>query len=445
MKGVLTMGKYFGTDGIRGVAGKLLDTTLAHNVGLGLSKAFEEKSVVIGKDTRESGDMLAMALASGAMRSGMDVLYAGTVSTPMIAHYAKKKHMIGIMITASHNPYADNGIKVIDKGYKMSEESELIIESFIDEPKAPAVDHFGRFTVTGDVLDEYKALFDSLGFPKMNLNVCYDSANGSTYEVANDILVPLVDNTEQVHASPDGTNINESCGSMHIEAIQEAVSEKGCDIGFSFDGDGDRVLAVDHTGKLYDGDMLLYVLATHMKEEGTLSKDTVVLTKMSNPGIVKAFNDAGIKVVRTDVGDRNVSLEMQKHGYALGGENSGHIIMRDTLQTGDGVLVAAKVMEVLNKKRRSIDTVCENVEIYPQTMENIHDIDTSLADTKKTQKAVKDTLKRLGKDSLVLIRKSGTEPVIRVTVSHRDRETVDRTIDSLKAIILEQKERDKDE
>ena len=434
------MGKYFGTDGIRGVAGEYLDTPIAFNVGLGLRKALEADAVVIGKDTRESSDMLALSLAAGAMRSGLDVLYAGTVPTPMIAHYAKEKGIPGIMVTASHNPYTDNGIKVIDKGYKMSEDSESIIESFIDSPEPPDIEHFGRFTATDDVLNAYKALYEGLKLAKMNLNVCFDSANGSTHFVAREILSPIVDNTEQIHASPNGTNINRNCGSMHIEAIQEAVSEKGCDIGFSFDGDGDRVLAVDHTGKLYDGDMLLYVLATHMKEKGELTKDTVVLTKMSNPGIVKAFNDAGIKVVRTDVGDRNVSLEMQKHDYALGGENSGHIIMRDYLQTGDGVLVAAKVMEVLNNQRRSIDKVCETVEIYPQTMENIHDIDTSLADTKKTQKAVKDTLKALGKDALVLIRKSGTEPVIRVTVSHRDRETVDKTIDSLKKVILEQQE-----
>ncbi len=440
MKGAPPMGKYFGTDGIRGVAGKLLDTPLAYNVGLALNKAFKSKTVVIGKDTRESGDMLALALASGAMRGGMDVLYAGTVSTPMIAHYAKEKAMIGIMITASHNPYEDNGIKVIDQGYKMSEASEKIIESFIEAPTTLSPTEFGRFTSNDDVTKTYKTLYETLAISKMNLNVCYDSANGSTYSIANEILKPLVDNAEQIHATPNGKNINELCGSMHIEAIQQAVVEKSCDIGFSFDGDGDRVLGVDHTGKVYDGDLLLYVLATDMKKEGTLSKDTVVLTKMSNPGIVKAFNDAGIKVVRTDVGDRNVSLEMQKNGYALGGENSGHIIMRDYLQTGDGLLVATKVMDVINKARRPIDKLCETVEVYPQVMENIRDIDTSLADTKKTQKAVKDTLKTLGKDSLVLIRKSGTEPVIRVTVSHRDRDTVDETITKLKTIILEQQE-----
>ena len=434
------MGKYFGTDGIRGKAGKLLDTTLAHNVGLGLHKAFKHTTLVIGKDTRESGDMLALALASGAMRGGMNVFYAGTVTTPMIAHYAKEKNMIGVMITASHNPFSDNGIKVMDQGYKMSEESETIIEGFIDNPQTPECDSFGRFTMTEEVLETYKSLFNRLNLGKMNLNVCYDSANGATYSVANTILKPLVDNAEQINANPNGKNINKDCGSMHIEAIQEAVVEKSCDIGFSFDGDGDRVLAVDHSAKFYDGDLLLYVLAKHMKGEGTLTKDTVVLTKMSNPGVVKAFKDAGIKVVRTDVGDRNVSLEMQKNNYALGGENSGHIIMRDYLQTGDGILVAAKVMAVLNSARRPIAKLCEDVEIYPQIMENIHDIDTSLADTKKTQKAVKDAIKTIGKDSLVLIRKSGTEPVIRVTVSHKDRETVNKTIDSLKNIILEQQE-----
>ncbi|MFW6284979.1 MAG: phosphoglucosamine mutase, partial [Bacillota bacterium] len=243
------MGKYFGTDGIRGVAGEYLDTTMAYNVGLGLRKALDSDTVVIGKDTRESSDMLALSLAAGAMRAGMDVLYAGIVPTPVIAHYSKEKAMPGIMITASHNPYADNGIKVIDKGYKMSEESEAIIEAFIDNPEPPKTKRFGSFKQAEDIMSVYRNLYAPFKDEKMNLTVCFDTANGATYEVAPDILSPLVDALFQVHGNPDGKNINENCGSMHIEAIQEAVSEHGCDLGFSFDGDGDRVLAVDHKGR----------------------------------------------------------------------------------------------------------------------------------------------------------------------------------------------------
>ncbi len=429
------MGKYFGTDGIRGIAGDQLDSPLAYNVGLGLRKALESDSVVIGKDTRESSDMLALSLAAGAMRAGMDVYYAGTAPTPMIAHYSRKKNIPGVMITASHNPYTDNGIKVMDKGYKMSEESEAIIERFIDEPQAPKTERFGAFYDALDIKSLYEELYEPFKKDKKNLTVCFDTANGATYESAPEVIGPLVDDAFQVYGKPDGRNINEACGSMHIEAIQKAVNEKQCDIGFSFDGDGDRVLAVDHKGRLYDGDMLLYVIGIHMKKEGTLKNDTVVLTEMSNPGIVKAFNEAGIKVVRTKVGDRNVVLEMQKNDYMLGGENSGHIIMRDHLQTGDGVLAAARTMEVIHKERRPISALCENVEIYPQITENIRDIDKSVVESKTVKKAVKDMKRALGKDALVLIRKSGTEPVVRITVSHREENAVKEAIASLRTVI----------
>ncbi|MFP4078047.1 MAG: phosphoglucosamine mutase [Candidatus Izemoplasmataceae bacterium] len=432
------MGKYFGTDGIRGVAGDYLDTEMAYNVGLGLRKALDSDTVVIGKDTRESGDMLALSVAAGAMRAGMDVLYAGTVPTPVIAHYAKERAMTGIMITASHNPYTDNGIKVIDKGYKMSEESEAIIEAFIDQPEAPKTERFGFFKHAEEIMAVYKNLYAPFKEERMNLNVCFDTANGATYEVAPEILSPLVDGIFQVHGAPDGKNINAQCGSMHIEAIQQAVSENGCDLGFSFDGDGDRVLAVDHKGRLYDGDMLLYVIALKMKKEGTLNKDTVVLTEMSNPGIVKAFKDAGIAVVRTKVGDRNVSLEMQKNDYTLGGENSGHIILKNHLQTGDGILAAVKTMHVIHTERRPIHALCEDVEIFPQITENIRDVDKSVVGKKAVKKAVKDMKKALGKDALVLIRPSGTEPVIRITVSHQDEATVNKAIETLRAIITKE-------
>ncbi len=431
------MGKYFGTDGIRGVAGATLDIETALKIGQSLKQTFNIDTIVIGRDTRKSSDALAMALATGAMNSGIDVLDAGVVATPVIAYYTRKHAMIGAMITASHNPYQDNGIKIFNKGFKMTKEEEAVIETFIDTPLDSKTGAFGIYSMDPSIKTEYQKLYASLPADKANLSVCLDTANGATFELAGEILTPRVDEVCIINNEPDGTNINENCGSTHLESITRTVMENKCDLGFAFDGDGDRVLVVDHNGKLYDGDYLLYIIASYLKEQGKLNKDTVVLTKMSNPGIVKAFNTQGIKVVRTDVGDKYVTSEMFKHGYALGGENSGHIIIKDFLQTGDGILVAAMILNILQSSKRSLSGLCEAIEIYPQITRNIKDVDKRVVEHKAVKQTIKEVQKTLGSDSLLLVRPSGTEPVVRLTVSVRDETLLETVLDKLETVITE--------
>ncbi len=430
------MGKYFGTDGVRGVAGETLTNDMALRIGNALKETFNAGRVVIGGDTRKSSDLFGLSVATGAMAAGIDVEYAGVVSTPMIAHYSKQENIVGIMVTASHNPYQDNGIKVFNSGYKMKPEEETVVEAYMDGEKTLSEKGFGAFMPTDKVETTYRALYDGIDTEKTNLSVCLDTANGATYEIAEKILKGRVDEVHVIHNDPDGFNINKNCGSTHMEALKNTVIEGKYDVGFSFDGDGDRVLAVDHQGRLYDGDLLVYIIATHMKEEGRLNKNTVVLTKMSNPGIVKAFKDKGIKVVRTDVGDKYVTAEMRKSGYSIGGENSGHIIINDRLQTGDGVLVASEVLKILQKRKQPIVSLVENVEFYPQTTKNIKNVDKTVVDNKAVKQAVKDAKKTLGSDALLLVRPSGTEPLVRITVSHPENAMVESTIQTLETVIL---------
>jgi len=432
------MGKYFGTDGIRGVAGKDLTVMMAYKIGQSLKKTFNTEKVVVGQDTRESSDLLALAVANGAMSTGVDVLYVSVAPTPVIAHYSKTEGITGIMVTASHNPYQDNGIKIFDKGYKMKTNEEMQIEAHIDgETLTETGGAFGRFVLSDEPIERYMALYDQTDFSEINLSVCLDTANGATSGLAERLLKDYVDDTVIIHNTPDGRNINENCGSTHMDALKESITERKCDLGFAFDGDGDRVLAADHTGKIVDGDLLIYLLAVHMKDKDRLNKNTVVLTKMSNPGIVKAFKDAGIKVVQTDVGDKHVAAELFKHGYLIGGENSGHIIIADRLHTGDGILAASEVLRVLQDTRRTIPSLLEPVEIYPYILENVKDVDKRVVEEKAVKTAVKDAKKELGNDALVLLRASGTEPLVRITVSHKDEEKVQKTVKNLKDLIIE--------
>jgi len=431
------MGKYFGTDGIRGVAGDTLTPSFANRVGQSLKKVFDAKRIVIGKDTRESSDVLALAVATGALEAGADVLYAGTVSTPMVAHYAKEENIIGVMITASHNPYQDNGIKVFDKGYKLSEKAESDIENFLDSEETVKSERYGIFRMNQDVTKAYEKLFKKLKLEKANLQIAIDTANGATYEIAKKIFKPLADEHVQIGDMPDGRNINLECGSTDLRRIIETAAENKSDIAFSFDGDGDRVLVVDHRENVYDGDLLVYIIATYLKEQNLLNKNTVVLTKMSNPGILKALKDKGIKVVQTDVGDKYVQAEMLKNDYIVGGENSGHIILNHLLQTGDGMLAAAYILKILHESRRTIASLVEEVEIYPQKTENIEGVDKGVVEHKDVKLAVKNVKKKLGADSLLLVRPSGTEPVVRITVSHKDEAMIDEAIQTLKETIVD--------
>ncbi|MFH5880940.1 phosphoglucosamine mutase [Liberiplasma polymorphum] len=436
------MGKYFGTDGIRGVAGDFLNAHLAFNVGLSLKYVLKTNTVVIGKDTRESSDMLAYSLAAGALSAGVDVIMAGVVSTPMIAYYSKVNAMCGVMITASHNPFKDNGIKIFNKGYKMLEKDEDKIEAFLENPITKTPTSFGTLNESNDILETYKELYKTLLNEKVNISVGYDSANGANYQMAKMLLEPLCDESYQINALPDGKNINVECGSTYLDAIKALVKDKKLDIGFSFDGDGDRCLVIDHNLKIYDGDLIIYAIAKHLKSIDALNKNTVVLTKMSNPGIIKAFKDLGIKTVLTDVGDKYVTHEILKNNYTIGGENSGHIILNHLLHTGDGLLVAVTLLNILQTLKTSLKCHTKEVQLYPQKMVNIKHISKSTLEEESVKSIIKEAKKHLGEDSLLLVRASGTEPLIRVTISHQDEATLDHVMASI-VDVIKQSGRDK--
>jgi len=424
------LGNYFGTDGIRGEVGKNLTLKMAYAIGQSLKTVFNPTTIVIGKDTRESSELLAKHIASGAMAKGIDVIDAGVVSTPMIAYYAKAHQMIGIMITASHNPYHDNGIKLFNKGLKLTHEEELNIEAYFTKDLFESASPYGSYTVSDTVSEAYITYIQTLPLLKTHQIVLFDSANGANVHVSQRLMSHYTKSYTQVGNTPNGKNINFNCGSTHLDYLQNHINET-YDVGFSFDGDGDRVLMMDAQGKVYDGDMIIYLIAKYLKSQDALTHNTVVLTKMSNPGIIKALNDEGIKVVKTDVGDKYVQAEMAASGYVLGGENSGHIIYSDFLSTGDGLLIALLLLTILETEGKSLKALTENIAMYPQKMVNIKNVDKAVLNH-TTVKALIDEVKTTFKeDCLVLVRPSGTEPLIRVTLSHKDEQLLDQKMDAL--------------
>src|SRR5690554_4801650 len=302
--------KYFGTDGIRGKGFTELSASLAFHLGNALKEALNNDTVVIGLDTRSSSPMLAHMVASGALLAGLDVYFAGILSTPMIAHYSKLKNIIGIMITASHNPYMDNGIKVFNKGYKSEEEVELIIEDYIINERIYRGESYGTFRLTDDVEKEYFKLIDKLDLKESNLKLVYDSANGANYLIANKIISKYYPKSIQINNKPDGLNINLNSGSTHLESIKEYITTNNMDLGFAYDGDGDRVIMVGSDGTVYDGDFIILLIAKYLKNHNLLTNNGVVVTKMTNPGILKAFKENNINYVITDVGDKYVYAAM---------------------------------------------------------------------------------------------------------------------------------------
>ena len=411
------MGKYFGTDGIRGRYGIELTNALAFKVGQSLKSALGTTRLVIGMDTRESSDELLYSVTSGAQSLGIDVMVAGVVSTPMISHYSKHKNIAGVMITASHNPYTDNGIKVFNNGNKLLESQELAIEEYIDNTPSFSVNTVGNTFSGEEVFDLYADLIESLDVVDSDLRIGFDSANGANYLISLGVLRELCKDFIQIGNEPNGKNINLGVGSTHLESITKLVKENNLDIGFSFDGDGDRIMVVDDRLNVIDGDLLIYIIAVYLKERGLLNKDTVVLTKMSNLGIIKAFERKRIKVVLTDVGDKYVLEELNKFGYSIGGENSGHIILRDFINTGDGVLVAAYLLKILKETQKSLIELTSDIKMWPQKMINIRTFNKEVINDERVVKVVNDVKNAFGTDGKVLVRASGTEPLVRVTLS----------------------------
>ncbi len=440
--------KYFGTDGFRGEANVDLNVMHAYKVGrfLGWYYGQEHKArVVIGKDTRRSSYMFEDALCAGLTASGADVYLLHVTPTPSVSYVVRtEKFDCGIMISASHNPYYDNGLKVINgNGHKMEAEVEEKIETYIDsevdtlplatrENLGCTIDYsIGRHRYIGYLMSLATRSFK-------NIKVGLDCANGSSYSVAKGVFDALGAKTYAIGMNPDGTNINDGCGSTHIENLQKYVIENGLDVGFAYDGDADRCLAVDDKGQVIDGDAILYLCGCYLKEKGELNNDTVVTTIMSNMGLYKAFDKVGISYEKTSVGDKYVNANMMQFGHSLGGEQSGHIIFSKYAVTGDGVLTSLMLMEVMLEKKEKLSELRKGLKIYPQVLKNFRVKNKPAARQDEAVIAeVKKVEELLGQNGRILLRESGTEPVIRVMVEAETEELceqcVDQVIEVLKA------------
>ena len=424
------MGKYFGTDGFRGEANVTLTVEDAYKVGRFLGWYYGQKTkadrcrVVIGKDTRRSSYMFEYSLVSGLTASGADVYLLHVTTTPSVSYVVRTEEFdCGIMISASHNPYYDNGIKVINgRGEKLEEETIEKIESYLDgemgEIPFAKRDAIGRTVDYAAGRNRYIGYLISLATRSFkNMRIGLDCANGSASAIAKNVFDALGAETHVINNTPDGLNINTNCGSTHIEGLQKYVVENHLDVGFAYDGDADRCLAVDSEGKLVDGDKILYVCGKYMKEQGTLVNNTVVTTVMSNFGLYKAFEREGISYEKTAVGDKYVYENMSQNGHCLGGEQSGHIIFSKHATTGDGILTSLKLMEVILEKKETLAKLADEVQIYPQVLKNVRVKDKEAAQADRdVQAEVQKVSNALGDTGRILVRPSGTEPLIRVMV-----------------------------
>lgn len=434
------MKNYFGTDGIRGEANELLTPGLALKVGEYLGYKFKNEKLIIGKDPRQSSDMLEHALAAGMASQGADVYLMGVCSTPGIA-YVIKEHGFkgGVMISASHNPYYDNGLKVFQEtGLKIDTALEKEIESYVrgeitlDKPSTIAA-----IKAYPEGLQSYIEHVESTVTHRFDgLKIVLDLANGSATSSAVQIFEDLGAEVVVMNNEPDGVNINDHAGSTHMKYIQEKVVEVNADLGFAFDGDADRALASDHLGNLIDGDKILYILGKDMKETGHLPNNTVVSTVMANLGFLVAMKENGIKVITTDVGDKHVAKEMFDEGYHLGGEQSGHILLKEYATTGDGILTALKLAEVVVKNKKTLHALCETCISYPQVLNNIYvDDKHAIMENESLINRIKVLEEDLQDDGRILVRASGTEPMVRVMVEAKTDHVCAQLADELGALI----------
>ena len=440
------MGKYFGTDGFRGEANVVLTVEHAFKVGRYLGWYFgqdHKARIVIGKDTRRSSYMFEYALAAGLTASGADAYLLHVTTTPSVSYVVRTEDFdCGLMISASHNPYYDNGIKVINsEGHKMEAEVEAKIEAYIDgeidEIPLATKENIGRTVDYAAGRNRYIGHLISLATRSFkDMRVGLDCANGSASSVAKSVFDALGAKTYVINNEPNGVNINTNCGSTHIEVLQEYVKEKHLDIGFAYDGDADRCIAVDENGNVVDGDRIMYVCGKYLMEQGKLKDNTVVTTIMSNLGLYKACDKIGMKYEQTAVGDKYVYENMLKNGYVLGGEQSGHIIFSKHARTGDGILTSLMVMEAIIEKKQTLGTLADEVKIFPQLLKNVRVKDKKTAlDNATVQAAVEKTAEELGTDGRILVRESGTEPVIRVMVEAASDEICEKYVDSVVKVI----------
>ena len=442
------MRKYFGTDGIRGIAGESLTADLSFKVGKALGKLLTEEKehpkVVIGRDTRISCDMIEQALTAGLTSTGVNVMTIGTIPTPAIAYLTKTIETdSGIMISASHNPYQDNGIKIFGPdGFKLTDEQELEIESLIDNSeqiKSASFEKIGKLYGGSELSQKYvQHIKQSICGDLSNIKIALDCANGATTGVAPYIFGDLEADIETIGCQPNGININDNVGSTKIDTISAFVKENNVDVGFAFDGDGDRVLAVDANGNIVDGDKIMFILAKHLKEQGELKDNMVVSTVMSNIGFYKAIEENGLQSVKTAVGDRYVVEEMRNNNYSLGGEQSGHIILMNYATTGDGILTAVKLANIIKSTGKSLEELASEVSIYPQKLVNIKVIDKKAAmEDSEILAEYEKVEKELEGNGRILLRASGTENLIRVMVEASSDELTDKYCEQVAKIVRE--------
>ena len=456
------MGKYFGTDGFRGEANENLTADHAYKVGRFLGWYYGELKrrngddtparIIIGKDTRRSSYMFEYTLVGGLVASGADAYLLHVTTTPSVAYVARVDEFdCGIMISASHNPYFDNGIKLINgNGEKMDEETISLVEAYLDGnlevfgQKWEAIP-FAKKEKIGCTVDyvsgrnRYIGYLISLGvYSFRGVKVALDCANGSSWNIAKAVFDALGAKTYVINAQPDGTNINNNAGSTHIGGLQKYVVENGMDVGFAYDGDADRCLCVDEKGNVITGDHILYIYGKYMKERGKLLTNTVVTTVMSNFGLYKAFDELGIDYAKTAVGDKYVYEYMMKNGCRIGGEQSGHIIFSKYASTGDGILTSLKIMEVMMARKKKLSELAEGFTVYPQVLTNVRVTDKKAAqDDADVQAAVKKVTEELGDTGRILVRESGTEPVVRVMVEAESEEVCQKYVDMVVGVISE--------
>lgn len=442
------MGNYFGTDGFRGEANLSLTADHAFCIGRYLGYLFSKDHparVVIGKDTRRSGYMLEYALVAGLTASGADAYLLHVTTTPSVAYVVRTEGFDGgVMISASHNPFYDNGIKLISSsGEKMSEEITDEIEAYLDrklpDPPLAKQEKIGAIFDHSVGRNRYIGYLISLATRSFkSLSIGLDCANGSAWNIARSVFEALGAKTYTIHNEPSGVNINENCGSTHIESLCKLVKEKQLDVGFAFDGDADRCLAVDHTGSVVSGDHILYLFGKYMKKQGELAENTVVTTVMSNLGLHKALQEIGIRTVKTAVGDRFVYEAMQQNGYCLGGEESGHIILSKYATTGDGILTALKIVEVMLESKESLAHLTSEVTLYPQRLKNLRVRDKhKILSSPTLSQAIAQEEAKLENRGRLLVRASGTEPLIRVMAEAESEAVCEKVIDRILSLITQ--------
>ena len=443
------MGKYFGTDGVRGEANVELTPELAFKLGrfggYVLSQhATEAPKVFVGRDTRISGAMLEAALIAGLLSVGIHVYKLGVLATPAVAYLVKTEGAsAGVMISASHNPALDNGIKFFGgDGFKLDDEKEAEIEALLDASEdtlpRPSAEGLGTVVDYPEGLRKYEAYLVSTGTALEGMKVALDTANGAASTSARQIFADLGAQITVIGETPDGLNINLNVGSTHPEALQELVKESGSAIGLAFDGDSDRLIAVDENGEIVDGDKIMYIIGKYLSEKGQLAQNTIVTTVMSNLGFHKALDREGINKAVTAVGDRYVVEEMRKSGYNLGGEQSGHVILMDYNTTGDGQLSAVQLTKIMQETGKSLSQLASEVTIYPQKLVNIR-VENTMKDKAMEVPAIKAIIDKMEEEMAgngrILVRPSGTEPLLRVMAEAPTTEEVDYYVDTIAEVV----------